>query len=75
MTSSPLPFLAGGDLQNTKKLGKPLILVFCFLFTDMFFFLFFFILDPLLSTDLFFSFYFSFFSVSGGGKTKGGAGC
>jgi hypothetical protein len=45
------------------------------LFTDLFFFLFFSVLDLLLSTDLFFSFAFPFFSVSGGGKTKGTTGC
>jgi hypothetical protein len=45
------------------------------LFTDLFFFLFFSVLDLLLSTDLFFSFPFPLFSVLGGGKTKGAAGC
>jgi hypothetical protein len=44
-------------------------------FSDLFFFLFFSISDMLFSTDRFFSFSFPFFSVSGGGKTKGAVGC
>jgi hypothetical protein len=41
----------------------------------MILFLFFSISDLLLSTHQFFSFSFPFFSVSGGGKTKGAVGC
>jgi hypothetical protein len=76
--SSPLHCPAGGgfhrDLQQGKK-RRQLILNFLFLVHGSVFFLFFSVLDLLPSTDLFFSFPFPFFSVSGGGKTKGAAGC
>jgi hypothetical protein len=58
--------------KNTQLVDFRLLFL-CF--SDLFFFLFFSILDLLLSTDRFFSFSFPFFSVSGGGKTKGAVGC
>jgi hypothetical protein len=61
--------------NKSKTHKQQLILCFLFLVHRSVFFLFFSILDLLLSTDLFFSFPFPFFSVSGGGKTKGAAGC
>jgi hypothetical protein len=38
-TSSLLPFLAGGDLQNTKKRNKELILAFLSLSSDLLLFI------------------------------------
>jgi hypothetical protein len=75
--SSLLPFSAGGDAVTCENYEsqQTICFSFSFSFTGLFFFIFFFVLDLFLSTDLFFSFSFPFFPVSGGGKTRGTAGC
>jgi hypothetical protein len=73
--SSPLPVLAGVTCKTPKNTTGSQFYFFFPLFSDLLLFLFFSVLDLLLSTDRFFSFSFPFFFVSGGGKTKGVAGC
>lgn len=76
-SSSSLSSYADGEghRDTIKKMHKHQAVLIFLSFTDLLLFLFFSVLNLLLSTNWFFSFSFSFFSVSGGGKTRGAASC